>query len=57
MPKRAITYFPNDEALNQAFLDYLQMRKQIKKPMTDKAVNLAIKKLHELAPVRYEPYS
>ncbi|MDE7246703.1 MAG: hypothetical protein K2N43_02315, partial [Lachnospiraceae bacterium] len=34
--------------LNQAFLDYLEMRKQIKKPMTEKAVDLAIKKLQEL---------
>lgn len=49
LPKRAKTYFPNDEALNQAFLDYLEMRKQIKKPMTDKAVELAIKKLEELS--------
>ena len=42
------TYFPNDESLNQAFLEYLEMRKQIKKPMTDRAVELAIKKLEEL---------
>lgn len=42
-------YFPNDESLNQAFLDYLEMRKQIKKPMTDRAVELAIKKLKELS--------
>lgn len=47
--KRAQTYFPNDESLNQAFLDYLEMRKQIKKPMTEKAIDLAIKKLYELA--------
>ena len=47
--KRAATYFPNDESLNQAFLDYLEMRKQIKKPMTDRAVELAIKKLEELS--------
>ena len=48
-PKRSTTYFPNDESLNQAFLDYLEMRKQIKKPMTDRAVELAIKKLEELS--------
>ena len=48
-PKRTTTYFPNDESLNQAFLDYLEMRKQIKKPMTDRAVELAIKKLEELS--------
>lgn len=43
------SYFPDDEALNQAFLDYLEMRKQIRKPMTDKAIELAIKKLEELS--------
>lgn len=43
------TYFPNDELLNQAFLDYLKMRRQIKKPMTERAVELAIKKLEELS--------
>lgn len=52
-PKSVRTYFPNDESLNQAFLDYLEMRKQIKKPMTEKAVNLAIKKLYELAAVPF----
>ena len=52
-PKSVKTYFPNDESLNQAFLDYLEMRKQIKKPMTEKAVDLAIKKLCELAAVPF----
>lgn len=47
--KCARIYFPNDESLNQAFLDYLEMRKQIKKPMTDRAIELAIKKLEELS--------
>lgn len=28
-------YFPNDELLNEAFKDYILMRKQIKKPMTE----------------------
>jgi len=42
-------YFPGDESLNQAFLDYLEMRRQIKKPMTEKAIELAIKKLEELS--------
>ena len=48
-PRRITIYFPNDESLNQAFLDYLKMRKQIKKPMTERAVELAIKKLEELS--------
>lgn len=43
----------DDPALNEAFLGYIDMRKQIKKPMTDRAVNLAIKKLHELADVPF----
>lgn len=47
--KCARIYFPNDESLNQAFLDYLEIRKQIKKPMTDRAIELAIKKLEELS--------
>lgn len=48
-PRHITTYFPNDELLNQAFLDYLEMRKQIKKPMTDRAIELAMKKLKELS--------
>ena len=52
-PKRKETYFPNDESLNQAFLDYLEMRKQIKKPMTDRAVELAMKKLKELSAIPF----
>lgn len=48
-PKTNKTYFPNDELLNQAFLDYLEMRKQIKKPMTERAIELAMKKLEELS--------
>lgn len=51
--KCAKTYFPNDELLNQAFIDYLEMRKQIRKPMTDKAVTLAIKKLQELSAIPF----
>lgn len=42
-------YYPNDEILNKAFSDYVDMRKKIKKPMTDRAIELAIKKLEELS--------
>lgn len=45
VPRR---YYP-DELLNQAFIDYLEMRKKIKKPMTDRAIELAMKKLKELS--------
>lgn len=41
-------YF-SDELLNQAFLDFMEMRKQMKKPMTNRAVTLAQNKLRELA--------
>ncbi|MDE7207534.1 MAG: helix-turn-helix domain-containing protein [Lachnospiraceae bacterium] len=52
-PKSIKCYFSDNETLNQAFIDYVEMRKQIKKPMTDRAVELAIKKLHELATVPF----
>ena len=44
----ACRYSEND-ALNTAFTDYVEMRKQIKKPMTDKAVELAKSKLEKLS--------
>ncbi|MEG2193139.1 MAG: DUF4373 domain-containing protein, partial [Oscillospiraceae bacterium] len=47
--KEESVYFPNDEKLNQTFLDYIKMRKEIKKPMTERAVELAIVKLNKLA--------
>lgn len=47
--KEPPAYYPNDEDLNQAFADYVQMRKLIKKPMTDRAVSLAMSKLQKLA--------
>ena len=42
-------YFPEDEKLNKAFCDYVEMRKEIKAKMTDRAVQLAIKKLNNLS--------
>lgn len=42
-------FYPNDEKLNQAFLDFMDMRKKIKKPMTDRAVTLAMNKLKDLS--------
>lgn len=47
--KREAVYYPNDERLNLAFTDYVEMRKQIKKPMTEKAIDLAMRKLEELS--------
>ena len=42
-------FFPNDEKLNSAFADYVDTRKKIKSPMTDRAVDLAISKLMKLS--------
>lgn len=47
--KEKPVYYPNDEALDKAFTDYVVMRKQIKKPLTDRAIELAMKKLDELS--------
>ena len=47
--KKEVVYYPNDEKLNQTFADYVAMRKQIKSPMTDRAVELAISKLEKLS--------
>ena len=51
--KEVEVYYPNDEKLNQAFCDYAEMRRQIKKPMTERAVSLAMKKLKELSAVPF----
>jgi hypothetical protein len=45
----APVFYPNDEKLNEAFTDYVDMRKKIKAPMTDKAITLAINKLDKLS--------
>lgn len=42
-------YYPFDEELDKAFADYVEMRKKIKKPMTDRAIELAMSKLQKLA--------
>ena len=39
-----------DDALNSAINDFIEFRKKIKKPMTDKAVQLMINKLQKLSP-------
>lgn len=51
--KEPPVYYPNDEKLNNAFCDFVQMRKQIKKPMTDRAVELMMKKLESLSKVPF----
>ena len=42
-------YYPNDELLDKAFRDFVEHRKQIRKPMSDKAVELAMEKLKNLS--------
>lgn len=43
-------YYPSDEMLNQAFLDYIEMRKKIKKPLaTERAIKLAMNSLEKLS--------
>ena len=45
-PKREpVVYYPLDEKLNQAVVDFIAFRKTIKAPMTDKAVELMMGKL------------
>lgn len=42
-------YYPTDDLLNQAFTDYVEMRKQIKSPMTERAIQLAMGNLEKLS--------
>lgn len=47
--KEPPVYYPNDEQLNSAFGDFVQMRKLMKKPMTERAVTLMMNKLEKLS--------
>ncbi len=47
--KKGNVFYPNDEVLNQAFADYVDMRKKIKAPMTDRAITLAMNNLKKLS--------
>jgi hypothetical protein len=47
--KKPTVYYPTDEALNKAFLDYIDARKKMKKPMTERAIQLAMNELDKLA--------
>lgn len=48
-PKKPVVYYPNDYLLDEAFKSYVAMRVKIKKPMTDRAIELAIRKLDRLS--------
>ena len=44
----AQTYFPNDEILNETFIDFINMRKTLKNgKMTDRAITMMINKLNK----------
>lgn len=47
--KPMAVYYPNDERLNLAFTDYVEMRKKIKHPMTERAIELAMKRLDDMS--------
>ena len=42
--------YVSDDDLNNAILSFLEFREKIKKPMTERAIQLLIKKLNKLAP-------
>ena len=42
----APVYFPLDSGLDEAFKDFIDMRKQIKKPMTARAIEMLITKIN-----------
>lgn len=47
--KQERLFFPEDEILNQTFKNYVDNRKAIKSPMTENAIDLAIKHLMDLS--------
>ena len=46
--KKEPKVFSDDSSLNEAILSFIEFRKSIKKPMTDHAVKLLLKKLNEM---------
>jgi hypothetical protein len=51
--KTETVYYPDDEKLNQAFADFVEMRKKIKRPMTERAITLAMNKLKKLSAIPF----
>ena len=47
--KKTDKRFFDSEELNKTFLEYIAMRKKIKAPMTDRAIDLAVTKLKKIA--------
>ena len=50
--KAVVIYYDNPE-LNKSFADYVDMRKKIKKPMNERAIELAKRKLETLAKIPF----
>lgn len=51
--KKAVVFYYDDPELNQSFADYVDMRKKIKKPMNERAIELAKRKLETLAKIPF----
>ena len=49
--KKVLQHYPEDEELASVFADYMEMRKKIRKPMTERAITLVKNKLSKLATV------
>lgn len=49
--KKVLQHYPEDEELSNVFGDFMEMRKKIRKPMTDRAITLLKNKLEGLATV------
>lgn len=47
---KAAKRFSDDDALNEAIKDFVDHRKKLRKPMTDRAIELFIKRLETLCP-------
>lgn len=44
-----VVYFPNNELLDKTFNDFIDNRKALKKPMTDRAITISLNKLNKIA--------
>lgn len=47
-PKEPVIYYPLDDKLNQAVIDFIEFRKKIKSPMTDKAITIMVNSLDKM---------
>lgn len=46
--EEAVVYYPLDNKLNSVLIEFIEHRKNSKRPMTETAINLLIKKLNEM---------